>query len=306
MSKNGQGLTGEDFSQSRYGRKDCYLQWGILAAFLILFAAISYKLAVGNIETSTILSVFLALFSIGLSVAFYFQATDVSNRFYDNTYKYTKDIAQLLTSIESGFGERLRHLDESYKDLAERQRRAAEDVAAEEEEVNTLRAEVDKLRKEKEDLLQSLLEKSQLSDEEKDRFRRELKQKERLLEKKDAELERASQKLRLLERELAHLSSRTLRGAASDLGDTVESRLRHYFMTSFDDFMDPRDVLIASPSTLQRRFKKVINQIHPAARRDMERIGWLQDNVLTPIGLDKIREIAAAVLEGKNELDEQH
>ncbi len=35
----------------------------------------------------------------------------------------------------------------------------------------------------------------------------------------------------------------------------------------------------------------------------MEKIGWLRNNVLTPIGLDKIREIAAAVLEGKNELD---
>jgi hypothetical protein len=63
------------------------------------------------------LSLLLALFSVGLAAMFYFKATDSSNAFYDNTYKFTRDIADLLVRIESGFGEKLRHLDEAYKGM---------------------------------------------------------------------------------------------------------------------------------------------------------------------------------------------
>jgi len=68
-----------------------------------------------TMDTSTLLSLLLALFSVALSALFYFKATDTSNAFYDNTYKFTKEIAELLVKIESGFGEKLRHLDEGYK-----------------------------------------------------------------------------------------------------------------------------------------------------------------------------------------------
>jgi hypothetical protein len=54
----------------------------------------------------------LAVFSVALSVAFYFKANETSNQFYHNTYEFTKDISELLGRIESGFGERLRHIEE--------------------------------------------------------------------------------------------------------------------------------------------------------------------------------------------------
>ena len=66
------------------------------------------------------LALLLALFSVGLAAMFYFKATDSSNAFYDNTYKYTRDIAELLVRIESGFGEKLRHLDEAYTGMQDR------------------------------------------------------------------------------------------------------------------------------------------------------------------------------------------
>ncbi|MED4063168.1 hypothetical protein [Priestia megaterium] len=58
------------------------------------------------------LSLILALFSIGLSVAFYFKATDQSDQFYQNSLKLTKDLSVLLGKIEARFGENLRHLEE--------------------------------------------------------------------------------------------------------------------------------------------------------------------------------------------------
>ncbi len=58
------------------------------------------------------LSLILALFSIWLSVAFYFKATDQSDQFYQNSLTLTKDLSVILGKIESRFGENLRHLEE--------------------------------------------------------------------------------------------------------------------------------------------------------------------------------------------------
>ncbi|TOH64776.1 hypothetical protein CGI76_24340, partial [Vibrio parahaemolyticus] len=88
------------------------LVWTRAKAFCLCFTvvALSVKLYSTDIELKmdvpTFLSIVLALFSVGLSAIFYFKATDTSNKFYDNSYKYTKDVAQLLVKIESGFGER--------------------------------------------------------------------------------------------------------------------------------------------------------------------------------------------------------
>ena len=65
-----------------------------------------------NLDAATLISLLLALFAIWLSALFYFKATETSNAFYDNTYKFTRDVAQLLAKMESGFGERLKNLDE--------------------------------------------------------------------------------------------------------------------------------------------------------------------------------------------------
>ncbi|MFM2334285.1 MAG: hypothetical protein RIS91_288 [Bacteroidota bacterium] len=81
---------------------------GILVTLLLV-----YKLAVSNLsfdfskfDFNALLALLLSLFAIGLSVAFYFKATDTSNLFYDNTYKFTKEISEILGRIEAGFGER--------------------------------------------------------------------------------------------------------------------------------------------------------------------------------------------------------
>ena len=39
------------------------------------------------------------------------KATDTSNNFYDNSYKFTKEISEILGRIEAGFGEKLKHID---------------------------------------------------------------------------------------------------------------------------------------------------------------------------------------------------
>jgi len=94
--------------------------WDWVKAICTLTAVgvISYKVYLTPIDLTvdfpTLLSLLLALFSVGLAALFYFKATETSNTFYDNTNNFTKDIAQLLAKMESGFGEKLRNLDEGY------------------------------------------------------------------------------------------------------------------------------------------------------------------------------------------------
>jgi ATP-dependent Lon protease len=68
-------------------------------------------------STSQLFSLLLALFSISLAALFYFKATDTSNKFYDNTYKFTQQTSEILNKIESGFGEKLSNLSSSYEKI---------------------------------------------------------------------------------------------------------------------------------------------------------------------------------------------
>jgi hypothetical protein len=67
-----------------------------------------------------ILSLFLAIFSMGISVAFYFKASDTSNEFYNNSYKFTQEMSKSLERIYSAFGEKLNNLNEAQNNMMNR------------------------------------------------------------------------------------------------------------------------------------------------------------------------------------------
>jgi hypothetical protein len=77
-------------------------------------AWVSFNIDLSNFEFSDLLAMILALFAVGMSVAFYFKTTDSSNQFYDNIYNFTQKTSEILGRIEERFGERLKHLDEGY------------------------------------------------------------------------------------------------------------------------------------------------------------------------------------------------
>lgn len=107
--------------KNRIAMINTWLKVAVIVAFS-LFAV--FKLwntdlssIISNFSFSEFMALILALFSISLSVLFYFKATETSNVFYDNTYRFTQDISEILGRIESGFGERLKHLNEGYLDI---------------------------------------------------------------------------------------------------------------------------------------------------------------------------------------------
>jgi len=101
--------------------------WLKVYVIFVFSSLIAWKLATSfiNLDLSDfnftdLLSVLMALFAIVLSVAFYFKAEETSNKFYHNSYEFTKEISEILGRIEAGFGEKLRHLDEGYTGLRDK------------------------------------------------------------------------------------------------------------------------------------------------------------------------------------------
>jgi hypothetical protein len=98
----------------------------ILLAFVFvvllkfLESPFNFNIDLSKLGFTDVLSLLLALFSIGISVAFYFKATDSSNDFYDNTYKFTQEMSKMLARIDSGFGEKLNNIHEAQGQMGDK------------------------------------------------------------------------------------------------------------------------------------------------------------------------------------------
>ncbi|MCE2691491.1 MAG: hypothetical protein LW862_16990 [Rubrivivax sp.] len=157
----------------------------LVVAWKLLNADLKIDLA--TFSFTDFLALVLALFSVALSVAFYFKATDASNQFYDNTYRFTKEMAEILGRIEAGFGERLRHLDEGYTGMLDRLDRLPyngathSDVEREEEEIK-------KKESEQKAVIEELARKAKLAEHEKQELFENLALKSEELEQARIEL----------------------------------------------------------------------------------------------------------------------
>ena len=200
-------------------------------------------------DFSSFLSLLLALFSVGLAAMFYFKATDTSNTFYDNTYKFTRDIAELLVKIESGFGEKLRHLDEAYKGMQDRfdQLPSRLQIKDAKMEVKKEEKELEKIIKEKEDLIQELVSKAQLRDEEKRKFLDALKEKEEALNEARNELSFLKRRLVMAERE----------NKSSYDENIIDPELRYFIRGPILHMLEPEYIARKPTSFIQKRFSKI-------------------------------------------------
>lgn len=109
----------DDTDPGRIENRDSWLRFLVVAAVIgvVLWKIATADLDLSQFAFSDLLALLLALFAIGLSVAFYFKAAETSNALYDNSDRFTKQISEILGRIEAGFGERLRPLDEGYSGL---------------------------------------------------------------------------------------------------------------------------------------------------------------------------------------------
>lgn len=239
-----------------------------------------------TIDFPTLLSLLLALFSVALSALFYFKATDTSNAFYDNTYKFTKDIAELLVKIESGFGERLRHLDEGYSSMRNYLQgpghRQNADVEKTKEKLETEQQEIEKVRTERNKIVQQLIERSQLHQAEKDQIENQLLSKEQ-------ELAHSQQEIAKLNRRLT--VERVLRQKTANEETDLDSPIAEYTYERIVKKIGTERVIDAPTGDLRARFDDVANDLPRGYLDDLERRA-LFDSGLTVAGARFLKAVA--------------
>lgn len=254
----------------------------LILLFFIL-GVIAWKLlnASWNINLSTFtfsdfLSLVMAIFAVSLSVAFYFKATDTSNNFYDNVYKFNQDVHKILGRIESGFGAKLDHMDKNYSaisskfdNLAARKDETEEKVKEEEEDVLV------KL-KEKEEIWNVLFEKAGFDAKEKEKFKNQL-------EEKDNELMHATGQLERLKNKLHKLENKLERGRQSPVRFDIEHPIKltseqRKLIDYIEMVVGPLVIAESSYSELKGVFNDHIDGFSSKAIYIMEKEGLLDDN----------------------------
>lgn len=172
----------------------------ICTVLFVFFILLKFYSSTFTVDFSTLLSIVLAIFSIWLSATFYFKATETSNRFYENTYSHSKDIATLLVKIESGFGEKLENLRDNYSSIDSRMNGYMKNPIEKEREnikseMTEATEEIEKIKSSKDEIINSLILKTNLA--EKDKGDIKLK-----LQEKEEALKNANNKINLLENNL--------------------------------------------------------------------------------------------------------
>ena len=124
----------------------------------------------------SLISLLLAFFSIFISVFFYFKADEASNRFYETSYDFMKDVSVTLGKIEERFGEKLNSLNDKVSHLS---------LAKEEK-----KEELESAEDEKQKMIEDLLQKAQLSDPERREFRSRLIKQDKQISELQHELSR--------------------------------------------------------------------------------------------------------------------
>lgn len=230
----------------------CVVAWRLLSA--------NFQFDFSKFAFTDLLALILALFSIWLSAAFYFKAGETSNQFYDNSYKFTKEMSEVLGRIEAGFGERLRHLDEGYTGLVDRFDRLpyggpTEAEVKEEEDV------VKKREKEKQDLLENLATRAKLD-------AREKKEIFSKLAAKNEELEQARLELKRLQGG----------GELTEDERVMRRKLIQYLANEIRDAI-PEDIDPRSPKyPIGDTFINIRDDLHPDAIKDLKRFNFLTDD----------------------------
>ena len=265
--------------------------WAKIAIAIILTALVSYKIATidANLDFSNfnfsftdLLSLILAIFAISMSVALYFKATDTSNRFYDNTFKFTKDISEILGRIEAGFGARLKNLDEGYSGL----RDSFQGSIGSSEEIDASKIELEKEIAEKNQILSDLIDQTKLSEDEKTEVLHSLQNKER-------EISNLTKELHTLRREI----NNNERLRESNLIHGVSPRIEDIIIDIINSSDMSLQSIIDMPTVfLRKRLKFDREKYSKSIYALLLNYGLIsEENKFTVTGLEYIKQIAKKI-----------
>jgi molecular chaperone GrpE (heat shock protein) len=273
----------------------------VFVVVLVFFRVVSWRISWSNwnvdlskFEFSDLLALIMGLFAVAMSVAFYFKATDTSNKFYDNVYKFTQETSEILGRIEAGFGEKLRHLDEGYAGLQTRfdkfsfltPEESIKKADKNKEREEEAKAEKKEATDEKQKLISHLLEKAKIDDEEK-------KQISSKLESLSAQYEKAEKRLSQLKAERdqmqheMHLMERDMFRGGREIEEYLIDLFRH---TEFRHFFRESE---GEPFEIMRKsFGNYLRMVPRQVAMELQKQGILsEDGELTRAGYITLRNV---------------
>jgi hypothetical protein len=263
--------------------------WFRIVLVLALAGVLVWRLAIADFSGMTfsfseLLSLLLALFSVAMSADIYFKATETSNVFYDNTYRFTKDISEIIGRMEAGFGERLKHLDEGYAGIRDSIARTPDEQKAAKKEIEVEKEAAKKIEKERESLLQQLADRAHLEAAEREKFFERFQATDRAL--KEARQDIAALKQRLA----ADL-------AASDHSPLRNTTRRRYAVTQY--LSQPARLASLglkpgqdSPEALREAFFNASAGWARQALKDMQLLGYVKaERQLTDRGVVWVQRV---------------
>lgn len=175
-------LVQEKSRQPSFLKRVIYIVTSICVCMFVGLICLSiYK---NNFSSESILSTFLAFFSIFISIFFYFKADETSTKFYDASYKFMKDISVTLGKIEERFGEKLNSLNDKVSHLDKMSKDAGDEIEE---------------KKQFNDVVSELMKKAQLTEEERNNYERRIEENEAeiaVLKRSQAIAQREADRLR--------------------------------------------------------------------------------------------------------------
>lgn len=161
----------------------------VLIVLAVKICQVDVEIDFSGFNFTDLLSMLMAFFATALSAAFYFKANESSNIFYNNSYRFTKEVSEILGRIEAGFGERLRHIDEGYAGLSVKMDRF--DLGAAKEEERKEEEHIEEQKRKSEEIVIDLMKRAKVADGEKAQLLDQLR-------KYSMELDRSNEELRIL------------------------------------------------------------------------------------------------------------
>jgi hypothetical protein len=273
----------------------------IRLALIVLFTVVAWRIAWSNFsldlskfDFSDLLAMILALFAMGMSVAFYFKSTDSSNQFYDNIYNFTQKTSEILGRIEERFGERLKHLDEGYgriqsqfdgasRSPKEIEMKVKETEGKEEKEKEKL----EETNKAMQQLMEKMTQRARLEEREKEEFYAKLQELE-------SEKNTAQMRIREIEEDRNQMRHQLMMMEEGLMEESPEI-LHHPLIMDMIHHPEMRELLHAgAPAQIvqrhSRRFMDRLPKEHLEMLRDEGVIN--RKNEITPAGVILLRSMA--------------
>jgi len=272
------------------------ITWGLKIVGIIFIGIIAWRIASVNIDISNfkdysfndLLSLILAMFAISISILFYFKSTESSNKFYSDTYRFTKDISESIGRIDERFGEKMTSLYDNFKRLDSYLHNQPSKV---EKEIKSVEATEQKATESKEkseqeykEIINNLLTRTKIDGEEKDKLLNEL---QRIQKERDEAIEKMS----LAQHKLRNLlqMERIPRHVINSSHDNDDGSIRHFFKSTK---IASRIARIGWPDA-RDAFSSMIEGCPIVLIHDMQRLGYIDsDGRLSRSGYKMLSETA--------------